>query len=81
MNLEKYSFGMGDRFGNEGTAQLQAIQEINNLPPEAAKVELLRSPSCEFRQRRADGTIRDVDVFSNKIECTGRYFLYPTIIN
>ena len=31
MNLEKYSFGMGDRFGNEGTAQLQAIQEINNL--------------------------------------------------
>jgi len=31
MNLEKYSFGMGDRFGKEGTAQLEAIQEINDL--------------------------------------------------
>jgi tagaturonate epimerase len=31
MKLEKYSFGMGDRFGKEGTAQLQSIQEINNL--------------------------------------------------
>jgi hypothetical protein len=31
MKLEKYSFGMGDRFGKEGTAQLQAILEINNL--------------------------------------------------
>jgi hypothetical protein len=31
MKLEKYSFGMGDRFGKEGTAQLQAIRDINNL--------------------------------------------------
>ncbi len=27
MRLEKYSFGMGDRFGKEGIAQLQAIRE------------------------------------------------------
>ena len=31
MNLEKYSFGIGDRFGKEGRAQLRAIQEINKL--------------------------------------------------
>lgn len=31
MNIEKYSFGMGDRFGNEGSAQLAAISEINRL--------------------------------------------------
>jgi hypothetical protein len=31
MKLEKYSFGMGDRFGKEGVAQLNAIQDINNL--------------------------------------------------
>jgi tagaturonate epimerase len=31
MRIEKYSFGIGDRFGKEGEAQLRAIQEINNL--------------------------------------------------
>ncbi|MHC1704193.1 MAG: tagaturonate epimerase family protein [Tenuifilaceae bacterium] len=31
MLIEKYSFGMGDRFGKEGQAQLAAIQEINKL--------------------------------------------------
>lgn len=31
MKLEKLSFGVGDRFGREGKAQLRAIQEINRL--------------------------------------------------
>ena len=31
MFIEKYSFGVGDRFGKEGKSQLEAIQEINNL--------------------------------------------------
>ena len=31
MKIEKYSFGVGDRFGKEGSAQLTAIQEINKL--------------------------------------------------
>ena len=31
MKIEKYSFGTGDRFGKDGLAQLQAIQEINRL--------------------------------------------------
>lgn len=31
MLIEKYSFGMGDRFGKEGRAQLAAIQEINKF--------------------------------------------------
>jgi tagaturonate epimerase len=31
MLIEKYSFGTGDRFGKEGSAQLAAIQEINKL--------------------------------------------------
>jgi hypothetical protein len=38
MKLEKYSFGMGDRFGKEGTSQLQAIQEINDLGIEVVPV-------------------------------------------
>jgi hypothetical protein len=31
MQIEKYSFGIGDRFGQEGEAQLEAIIEINDL--------------------------------------------------
>ena len=31
MQIEKYSFGTGDRFGKEGLAQLSAIMEINRL--------------------------------------------------
>ncbi|TSA34486.1 MAG: hypothetical protein D4R64_11765 [Porphyromonadaceae bacterium] len=31
MKLDKLSFGVGDRFGREGKAQLRAIQEINRL--------------------------------------------------
>ena len=30
MRLEKYSFGTGDRFGKQGSAQLAAIQKINS---------------------------------------------------
>ena len=31
MKIDKYSFGVGDRFTKEGNAQLAAIQEINKL--------------------------------------------------
>ena len=31
MNIEKYSFGVGDRFAMEGKAQLEAILEINKM--------------------------------------------------
>jgi len=31
MHIERLSFGLGDRFGREGKAQLRAIQEINRL--------------------------------------------------
>lgn len=38
MQIEKYSFGTGDRFGKEGLAQLQALQEIKKLGIEVAPV-------------------------------------------
>jgi len=31
MKIEKYSFGVGDRFSKEGEAQLKAIKQINDL--------------------------------------------------
>ncbi|MBI5592209.1 MAG: PAS domain S-box protein [Deltaproteobacteria bacterium] len=60
------------------------IQQINTLPPEAVKaimekVVLSKSARFEFRHRRADGSIRDVEVFSNKIETAGKGLLYSII--
>ncbi len=60
------------------------IQEINTLPPEDMKAELKKAAlsgevGLEVRHRRADGSIRDVEVFSNKIETAGRDYLYLII--
>ena len=60
------------------------IQQINTLPPEAItrEMEQARSSGCnrfEFRHRRADGSIRDVEVFSNKVETMGKDVLYSII--
>lgn len=38
MLIEKYSFGIGDRFGQQGSAQLAAIQEINKKGIEVVPV-------------------------------------------
>lgn len=61
-----------------------SIQEINTLSPEAVEAEIMKgvrseSASFEFRHRRADGSIRDVEVFSNKIELMGKTSLYSII--
>jgi len=61
-----------------------SIQEINTLPPEELKAVMKKgvmagSTSFEFRHRRADGSIRDVEVFSSKIESVGKDFLYSII--
>ena len=60
------------------------IQEINTLPSEAVKKELAKvlaekKVRFEFRHRRADGSIRDVEVFSSKIEANKRILLHSII--
>ncbi len=60
------------------------IQQINTLPPETVmarmkKAQSSRSAKFEFRHRRADGSIRDVEVFSNEIEIAGKNLLYSII--
>jgi two-component system cell cycle sensor histidine kinase/response regulator CckA len=60
------------------------IYQINTLSPEKVKVEMerVRSESrvhFEFRHRRADGSIRDVEVFSSKIEIKGKDVLHSII--
>lgn len=60
------------------------IQQINILPPEEIKKEIekartLKKTHFEFRHRLADGSIRDVRVFSSKIKIKGKDYLHSII--
>lgn len=60
------------------------IQQINTLAPEAVEKLMQETRSSgslrlEFRHRRANGTIRDVEVFSSRIEISDKDFLYSII--
>ncbi|MEI8173870.1 MAG: ATP-binding protein [Deltaproteobacteria bacterium] len=60
------------------------IQEINTLSPEEVKEEMeeVRAQKrihFEFRHRRADGSVRDVDVFSSTIEANKRTRLHSIV--
>ncbi len=60
------------------------IQEINTLPSEDIKkaIEKVNNEKLayfEFRHRRADGSIRDVEVYSSEIEVKGKDFIHSII--
>ncbi|MEI6758623.1 MAG: PAS domain S-box protein, partial [Chlorobium sp.] len=60
------------------------MQQINILPPEAVKKEMGKCKRSmktyfEFRHRRKDGSIRNVDVLSSGIEIAGKIMLYSII--
>jgi PAS domain S-box-containing protein len=60
------------------------IQQINVLPPEKVQAEIKKAASSEcncfeFSHRRADGSIRLVEVFSNTIKIARREFLFSIV--
>jgi len=60
------------------------IQDINTLPEDEVKQEMEKvrrgqRVHFEFRHRRADGSVRDVEVFSSKIEFKGKDLLHSVI--
>ncbi len=60
------------------------IHEINTLNSEEIEVAIAQTRSGEktsflFRHRRADGSIRDVEVYSRTIESNGKSFLYVIV--
>ncbi|HOO90603.1 MAG TPA: PAS domain S-box protein, partial [Syntrophales bacterium] len=71
------------KWSHEQLTQMK-IQEINTLPPEEVKKELEKARydkrvHFEFRHRRADGSIRDVDVFTSKINVNKKDLLHSII--
>jgi len=60
------------------------IQDINTLSPEQVEMEMQKAGSrkrihFEFRHRRADGSIRDVEVFSGWVAIKGKKLLHSII--
>ncbi|WP_286819776.1 PAS domain S-box protein [Desulfobacter sp. UBA2225] len=64
--------------------QCKCAQEINTLPPEQVALRMKKAKSLkrfhsEFKHRLADGSIRDVEVYSSSIEIEGRQLLHSII--
>lgn len=62
------------------------ISDLNILPKEEIKKEMLKAYKgeknhFEFKHRIADGSIRDVEVFSNSIQISGKSLLYTIIFD
>lgn len=62
------------------------VSDINTLPPEEVKksmekVENQERIRFEFRHRLADGTVRDVEVFSSRIDVKGKSLLHSIVID
>jgi two-component system NtrC family sensor kinase len=60
------------------------ILDINNSSPEAVQKEMetwkmMEQRSMSFRHRRADGSIRDVEIFGKKIKIGARVLVYDII--
>jgi PAS domain S-box-containing protein len=60
------------------------IQDINTLSPEEIMQEMEKARvheriQFEFRHRRADGSVRDVEVFSSRIEARGKELLHSIV--
>ncbi|WP_372683121.1 PAS domain S-box protein [Desulfosarcina sp.] len=78
--------GAAEEFYGWTREQLQQmrIQEINILPPEEVTLEMEKARTkqriyFEFQHRLADGSIRDVEVFSSKIQVKGKDLLHSII--
>ncbi len=66
------------------TMRRMNIQQINPISPDEVKSNLLKAKALEqneflFRHKRADGSVRDVEVFSNIIAINGKDILYAII--
>jgi PAS domain S-box-containing protein len=64
--------------------QRKRIQDVNVLSPEAVRREMEKAASRErtyfkFRHRLADGSVRDVEVFSSRVETGEEPVLYSIV--
>lgn len=66
------------------TLRQMLIQQINTMPSDQVKAEMEKARSLkrvhfEFQHRKADGSVRDVAVYSSRIELKGREILHSIV--
>ncbi len=81
MKLEKYSFGMGDRFAHQGKAQLSAVLEAKN-----AGVTITPVWNKSYREHKTIGSSpddvrREADAAVQALGWEGQYFVDADHIN
>jgi PAS domain S-box-containing protein len=62
----------------------KTVQDINTLPPEQISLKMEKATSLkrfhfEFKHRLSDGSIRDVEVYSSRIEIEGKPLLHSIV--
>ena len=81
MQLEKYSFGTGDRFGLEGIAQLKAIKEINDSGIPITPVWNKSNREHEIIDSSPADVRKEADMAINELKFKGNYFVDADHIN
>jgi len=84
-NIVEANLAAADFYGwSIAKLQQMNLSQINALPPEKLKIEIekaraLKKIQFEFKHRKADGSIIDVEVFSSKVVFDNKDFLYSII--
>jgi hypothetical protein len=75
MKLEKLSFGMGDRFGHQGKAQLQAIIQAKETGIDIIPVWNKSFREHQFVHTSPDAVREEADAAAEALGWTGSYFV------
>ena len=81
MRLGKYSFGVGDRFNQEGEAQLRALIKANEKGIEVTPVWNKSNREHQIVHSEPKGTRIEADQAVKALEWTGNYFVDADHIN
>lgn len=81
MNLGKYSFGVGDRFNHEGTAQLNALIKANKKGVDVTPVWNKSNREHDIVHSEPEGTRTEADEAINTLSWEGPYFVDADHIN
>ncbi len=81
MKLEKYSFGIGDRFGQQGPAQLKALIQAKNMGIEMVPVWNKSNREHQIIHSSPKDTLLEAEAAVKELEWTGPYYVDADHIN
>ena len=81
IQLQKYSFGVGDRFGMEGKAQLAAVQKAAEMGVEVTPVWNKSHREHTTVETKPESVRQEADKAVKTLSFKGRYFVDADHIN